>query len=89
MQTPLRKTVALRNMSLSESFLTELNHSFDVINESGDISFGVVAMEEDSPLSLAEEMQALRNHNKPLLLILITRLVSMISQIQLGKRQES
>ena len=74
-------------MSLSGSFLTELNHSFDVINESGDISFGVVAMEEDAPLSLAEEMKALRNHNKPLLLIIITRLVRMLSQIQLGKRQ--
>ena len=73
-------------MSLSGSFLTELNHSFDVINESGDISFGVVAMEEDAPLSLAEEMKALRNHNKPLLLIIITRLVRMLSQIQLGKR---
>ena len=87
MQTPLRKTVALRNMSLSESFLTELNHSFDVINESGDISFGVVAMEEDAPLSMEEEMQALRNHNKPLLLIIITRLVRMLSKIQPGYRQ--
>ena len=83
----MRKAVALRNMSLSGSFLTELNHSFDVINESGDISFGVVAMEEDAPLSMEEEMQALRNHNKPLLLIIITRLVRMLSQIQLGKRQ--
>ena len=71
-------------MSLSESFLTELNHSFEV---SGEVSFGVIAMEEDAPLSLEEEMQALRNHNKPLLLIIISRLVRMIRQIQLGKRQ--
>ena len=87
MQTPLRKTVALRNMSLSESFLTELNHSFDLINSSGEVSFGVIAMEEDAPLSLEEEMQALRNHNKPLLLIIISRLARMIRQIQPGKSQ--
>ena len=87
LQTPLRKAVALRNMSLSESHLIELNHSFDVINSSGEVSFGVIAMEEDAPLSLEEEMQALRNHNKPLLLIIISRLVRMIRQIQLGKSQ--
>ena len=87
MQTPLRKAVALRNMSFSESFLSEFNHSFDVINSSGEVSFGVIAMEEDAPLSLEEEMQALRNHNKPLLLIIISRLVRMIRQIQLVKSQ--
>ena len=87
LQTPLRKTVALRNMSLSKNLLNELNHSIEVINESCDISFGVMAMEEDAPLSLEEEMQALRNHNKPLLLIIISRLVRMLRQIQPGKRK--